>query len=162
MDWNLEMNLHSEVCKNHFWVDCLVQDRWIRNSECAWTGVCVGLPIEQGIQYVGTLLHKSCALQLECHFKTREFEEVKLIGASLSEHHTSVTSLHPCVCMFACLDQLLTVNHFRLIFCAVTSYVKFKNHSIVEDMWTMESLAPQWQWQGRRPLKDHSVARAIT
>ena len=26
-----------------------------------------------------------------------------LIGASLSEPHTSVTSLHPCVCMFACL-----------------------------------------------------------
>ena len=25
------------------------------------------------------------------------------IGASLSEPHTSVTSLHPCVCMFACL-----------------------------------------------------------
>jgi len=25
MDWNLEINLHSEVCKNHFWVDCLVE-----------------------------------------------------------------------------------------------------------------------------------------
>jgi len=25
------------------------------------------------------------------------------VGASLSEPHTSVTSLHPCLCMFACL-----------------------------------------------------------
>ena len=28
---------------------------------------------------------------------------IEVIGASLSEPHTSVTSLHPCVCMFACL-----------------------------------------------------------
>jgi len=55
-----------------------------------------------------------------------------IIGASLSEPHTSVTSLHLCVCMFACLlaclDWPLTVNHFRLLFCMVTSYVKFKDH----------------------------------
>jgi len=55
-----------------------------------------------------------------------------IIGASLSEPHTSMTSLHPCVCMFACLDRPLTVNHFRLLFCVATSYIKFKDHSIVE------------------------------
>ena len=33
------------------------------------------------------------------------------IGASLSELHTSVTSLHSaCVCLLACLDLALTVN----------------------------------------------------
>ena len=52
-----------------------------------------------------------------------------LTGASLSEPHTSVTSLHPsCVCLLAC------IKHFRLLFFVVTSYVKFKNHSIVEDL----------------------------
>ena len=33
-----------------------------------------------------------------------------LIGASLSEPHTSVTALRTCVCMLACLDRPLTVN----------------------------------------------------
>ena len=33
-----------------------------------------------------------------------EERKLALIGASLSESHTSVTSLHSCVCMFACLD----------------------------------------------------------
>ena len=33
-----------------------------------------------------------------------------VIGVSLSEPHTSVTSLRTCVCMFACLDRPLTVN----------------------------------------------------
>ena len=42
-----------------------------------------------------------------------------IIGVSLSEPHTSVTSLPPCVCMFVCLDRPLTVNHFRLIICVV-------------------------------------------
>ena len=46
-----------------------------------------------------------------------------IIGASLSEPHTSVTSLHLCVCMFArllaCLDRPLTVNHFWPLFCLV-------------------------------------------
>jgi len=42
-----------------------------------------------------------------------------IIGVSLSEPHPSVTSLHPCVCMFAwcllaCLDQPLTICHFWL------------------------------------------------
>ena len=37
-----------------------------------------------------------------CHCKTK-FRRVPLVGASLSEPHTCVTSLHPCVCMFACL-----------------------------------------------------------
>jgi len=31
------------------------------------------------------------------------YESKVIIGASLSEPHTSVTSLHTCVCMFACL-----------------------------------------------------------
>jgi len=48
---------------------------------------------------------------------------VEITGVSLSEPHTGVVSLHLCVCMFACL---LTVNHFRLLFCVITSYVKFK------------------------------------
>ena len=34
-----------------------------------------------------------------------------VIGASLSEPHTSVSSMHTCVCMFACLDQPLIVNY---------------------------------------------------
>ena len=32
------------------------------------------------------------------------------IGGSLSRPHTSMTSLHTCVCMFACLDWPLTEN----------------------------------------------------
>jgi len=50
-----------------------------------------------------------------------------IIGASLSEPHTSVISLHSaCVCLLACLDRPLTINHFRFLFCMITSYVKFK------------------------------------
>ena len=41
----------------------------------------------------------------------------KMIGVSLSEPHTSMTALHTCVCMFACLlaclDQPLTVKFKR-------------------------------------------------
>ena len=33
-----------------------------------------------------------------------------IIGASLSEPHTSVTALSTCVCIYACLDRPLTVN----------------------------------------------------
>ena len=33
-----------------------------------------------------------------------------LIGASLSEPHTSMTALRKCVCIYACLDRPLTVN----------------------------------------------------
>ena len=33
-----------------------------------------------------------------------------IVGASLSEPRTNMTSLHTCVCMFACLDRPLTVN----------------------------------------------------
>ena len=35
-----------------------------------------------------------------------------IIGASLSEPHTSVTALHTCVCvcLLACFDRSLTVN----------------------------------------------------
>ena len=32
----------------------------------------------------------------------------KVIGASRSEPHTSVTALHTCVCIYACLDRPLT------------------------------------------------------
>ena len=38
---------------------------------------------------------------------------IVLIGASLSEPHTSVA---PYVCMFACLDRPLTVSHFQLLY----------------------------------------------
>jgi len=31
--------------------------------------------------------------------------------------------------VYVCLDRPLTVSHFRLLFCVVTSYVKFKDHS---------------------------------
>ena len=56
-----------------------------------------------------------------------------LIGASLSEPHTSVISLHSaCVCLLACLlaclDRPLNVNHFRFLFCAITSYVKYSSY----------------------------------
>ena len=48
---------------------------------------------------------------------------------------------HACVCLLACLlaylDRPLTVNHFRLLFCPVTSYVKFKSHSIRHEPWTV-------------------------
>jgi len=41
-----------------------------------------------------------------------------------------MTSLHPCVCKFACLfvclDPPLTVNHFQLLFYAFCISVKFK------------------------------------
>jgi len=47
------------------------------------------------------------------------FSTHSFIGASLSEPHTSVISLHPCVCMFACLDRPLTANLFWLLFCVV-------------------------------------------
>jgi len=42
-----------------------------------------------------------------------------------------------CACMhnmLVCLDRLLTINHLQLLLCAVTSYIKFKNHPLVEDM----------------------------
>ena len=61
-----------------------------------------------------------------------QYNTESVIGASLSESHTSVTSLHPWVCMFACLDRPLTVNHFWLIFYVVMSYFKFKDNSIVQ------------------------------
>ena len=38
-----------------------------------------------------------------CPHKVSKHTTHSLIGASLSGPHTSVTSLHPCVCMFACL-----------------------------------------------------------
>ena len=52
--------------------------------------------------------------------------------------------MHPCV--YVCLDWPLTVNHFRLLFCMVTSYVKLKTWTT----WTVYCLAPRWWWQRRR------------
>ena len=47
-------------------------------------------------------------------FFSRNFELEPVGGVSLSELHTSMTSLHTCVCMFvcllACLDRPLTEN----------------------------------------------------
>ena len=49
-----------------------------------------------------------------------------IIGVSLSEPHTSVISLHPCMCVCllgSCLDQALTVSHFWFLFCMYVSWV---------------------------------------
>jgi len=72
-----------------------------------------------------------------------------IIGASLSEPHTSETSLHPCVCKFVCLNRPLTVSHFKLLFCA---FCVMHNSKTTWELntWTMDSLAPWWQQQGRR------------
>ena len=51
----------------------------------------------------------------------------KLIGASLSEPHTSVTYDSACVCLFVCLDLALTVNFKSADFaCTCTIIFKFQ------------------------------------
>ena len=62
-----------------------------------------------------------------------------LIGASLSEPHTSVTSLHPCVCMFVCLLAcLLGPTTYRKSLLALIlrglHHTLYSKTSIVEDM----------------------------
>ena len=61
-------------------------------------------------------------------FEVRTTLLLVFIGANLSKPQTGVTSLHPCMCMFACLLGPTTYSKFLPL------YVKFKNHSIVEDM----------------------------
>ena len=55
-----------------------------------------------------------------------------------SKPYTSMTSLHMCVCTFACwlacLDRPLTVNHFQLLFVHFTSCVNLKRTPKVEQM----------------------------
>ena len=46
-------------------------------------------------------------------------QSIKIIGVSLSEPHTSVTSLH--ICLLACLDQPLTENLMGAYF-NITTY----------------------------------------
>ena len=56
------------------------------------------------------LLLSSAGAKIDLQNKVRHDINLSLVGASLSEPHTSVTSLHTCVCMLACLlawtDQL--------------------------------------------------------
>jgi len=47
------------------------------------------------------------------------------IGASLSEPHTSVTSLRACVCMLACVDRPRTGN-FKYAISFACAQFKFK------------------------------------
>jgi len=57
------------------------------------------------------------------------------IIAAVQQYPQVLYCIHACVRLpAACLDRPLTVNHFRLLFCVFTSYVKFEDHSIVEDV----------------------------
>ena len=93
---------------------------------------------------------KSCrnTLPMHCYFAhirpTILMLYIHLIGASLSEPHTSMTSLH--LWLLACLNRPLTINHFRFLFCVV--YVIHYIQRPIEKLktWTMNSLAPQWWW----------------
>ena len=46
----------------------------------------------------------------EIVFGIQTWKTTCVIGASLSEPHTSVTALRTRVCIYACLDRSLTVN----------------------------------------------------
>ena len=46
---------------------------------------------------------------MEWHAK-KHANKVGMIGASLSESHTSVTALRTCVCIWLAMDRPLTVN----------------------------------------------------
>ena len=44
----------------------------------------------------------------------QQLELINIIGVSLSEPHASVTALHMCVCMFACLLGPTTYRKFQM------------------------------------------------
>ena len=64
---------------------------------------------EVNVKKTGTVVSSNTG-KLLLHVRGGSSVSSCLIGASLSEPHTSVTSLRTCVCMFACLDRPLTVN----------------------------------------------------
>ena len=80
-------------------------------------------------------------------------ELLLLIGVGLSVPHTSVTSLHSYMCMFACLDWPLSVSHFRLSYFHILRRALIQR-GLQEDQCIMNNLPPQWQQLGWRPLMD--------
>ena len=74
------------------------------------------LPKKAGLDFVQTMSPTVLAWYTLMCFR--------LIGASLSEPHTSVTALSTCVCIYVCLDRPLTVN--------------FK--------WAHSKFAKPWEW----------------
>ena len=82
---------------------------------CMWSSSPV-TKLTAHVKFNVTHLHK---ISTDEYFNFPTLVLYLLVGASLSEPHTSVTSLCPCVCMFACLlaclDRPLTVNHFRVV-----------------------------------------------
>ena len=123
---------------------CAYQCLCLSISSVHHLGNLIGWSQVDGAEPLNTKRMQSCSISPSSNWHPvrlpvepplrRDTHAAVVFGASLSEPHTSVTSLHTCVCMFACLDRPLIVSHFRLLFCAVTLYVKFKNYLIVEDM----------------------------
>ena len=79
-----------------------------------------------------------------------------LVGASMSEPLSSHLNVN-----FVCLsvrlyvmDRPYTINHFRLLFCYVLHHVLIEKPLESWRHETMDSLTPQWQQQGWRPLTD--------
>ena len=74
-----------------------------------------------------------------------------MIGASLNEPHTSVTSLHTCVCMIALiLLGPTTSDSYFVRFASALIKKEFEDRSRRRE--TLYSLLPRWRQQGQRLL----------
>ena len=82
----------------------------------------------------------------------------KVIGASLSKPHTSVTSLHPCLCMLVCMlgPTAYSESLPALILCVLRYSLIQKGLEDSKDVNLEQStsFSPWWWQQGQRLLVD--------
>ena len=116
---------YKGMCGHNVWdIHAFSPPTWPGNGATYMCDIVVG-------QYVDILIHCVYNVNLSTQYP---YWYVLLGRAWASPTLAWLHCTRSCVCLLACLDRPLTVNHFRLLLCVVTSYVKFKDHSMVEDM----------------------------